>query len=98
MLDTNRSRLTDVGTVEPVATLGSGGGVSAPWPAMTPAIKAKLQELQPGEVLLVSINDPLARVDVPAWCALTGNILQATAVGDGGVLQFFIRKKSDSHK
>jgi tRNA 2-thiouridine synthesizing protein A len=61
---------------------------------LTPAIKAKLMELEPGQILLVRVDDPSARLDVPAWCSLTGNVLQAKTEEDNGILDFFIRKES----
>ncbi len=61
---------------------------------LTPAIRAKLMELEPGQILLVRVDDPSARLDVPAWCSLTGNVLQAQAEEDNGILDFFIRKES----
>jgi len=61
---------------------------------LTPAIKAKLMGLEQGQILLVRVDDPSARLDVPAWCSLTGNVLQAKAEEGNGVLDFFIRKES----
>ncbi|MEO8286277.1 MAG: sulfurtransferase TusA family protein [Chloroflexota bacterium] len=61
---------------------------------LTPNIKANLLALQPGQVLLVRTDDPSARLDVPAWCNLTGNILQAVAQGENDIVEFFIRKES----
>jgi len=89
--------MTELVATEPAATLellGAGDISVAPSATVTPAIKTELQKLQPGEVLLVSIDDPSARFDVPAWCALTGNVLQETSVGGDGVILFFIRKES----
>src|SRR5580765_419731 len=88
MLDSNRSALAEVGRVEPTATLellGIGDVLGTAWPTITSAIKARLQQLQPGQVLSVKLDDPLARLDVPAWCALTGNVLQATSLEDDGI-------------
>src|SRR5205823_14815667 len=82
MTNSNQSRITEVLSAEPTATLHLLG---APWATLTPAIKARLQQLQPGQVLSVKIDDPLARLDVPAWCALTGNVLQATRLEDDGI-------------
>jgi len=96
MTNRDRTALAEVGTVEPDVTLellGIGEFPGAAWPTIISAIKAKLQELQLGQVLLVKIDDPLAPLDVPAWCALTGNVLQATSVEDEGVIHFFIRKE-----
>jgi tRNA 2-thiouridine synthesizing protein A len=64
---------------------------------LTPAIKAKLKDLEPGQVLLVRVDDPSAYLDVQAWCNLTGNTLQATSEDDG-VFSFFIRKKVESER
>jgi TusA-related sulfurtransferase len=58
---------------------------------LTPAIKAKLRDLEPGRVLLVRVDDPSARLDVHAWCALTGNPLLATTE-ENGTLSFLIQK------
>ena len=52
-----------------------------------------LKEIEPGQVLLARVDDPTARLDVQAWCALTGNDLLATVEEADGTLDFFIRKK-----
>jgi tRNA 2-thiouridine synthesizing protein A len=91
MTNSNQSRITEIDSLEPTATLALFG---APWATLTTAIKARLQQLQPGQLLSVKLDDPLARVDVPAWCALTGNVLEATGAEEGGVIRFFIRKES----
>lgn len=96
MTDRNQRAILEVGTLESAATLeflGIGDLLGATWATLAPAVKAKLQELQPGQVLLVSLDDPLARLDAPAWCALTGNVLEATGVEEGGIIRFFIRKE-----
>jgi TusA-related sulfurtransferase len=87
----------DVGRPVPAATLELLDSSDRPGSAcavLTPAIKAKLMELEPGQILLVRVDDPSAGLDVPAWCSLTGNILQAKAEEDNGILDFFIRKES----
>jgi tRNA 2-thiouridine synthesizing protein A len=95
-MTTNKETITsELSTLEPAATLellGIGDSLGAACATLTPAIKVGLQELQLGQVLLVRVDDPSARLDVPAWCALTGNVLQATTE-EGGVLCFFIRKE-----
>ncbi len=60
---------------------------------LTPAIKARLKELESGQVLEVRVGDSSAREDVAAWCRLSGNAL--LAMGDDGHqgLRFFVRKK-----
>ena len=59
---------------------------------LTPAIKSNLKGLEPGQVLLVRVDDASATLDVEAWCGLTGNTLLAT-YEQGDVLSFFIRKR-----
>jgi tRNA 2-thiouridine synthesizing protein A len=60
---------------------------------LTPAIKARLREMAPGQVLEVRVNDPTARLDVEAWCQLSGNPLLAISEEAPDVLRFFVRKK-----
>ena len=60
---------------------------------LTPAIKARLREMAPGQVLEVRVNDPTARLDVEAWCQLSGNPLVAITSEAPDVLRFFVRKK-----
>ena len=62
---------------------------------LTPAIKARLREMDPGQVLEVRVNDPTARLDVEAWCQLSGNPLLAITEEASDVLRFFVRKKSN---
>lgn len=61
---------------------------------LTPAIKARLREMLPGQLLEVRVDDPLAREDIAAWCRLTGHELLA-AVEEGPQLRAFLRKKLD---
>jgi TusA-related sulfurtransferase len=60
---------------------------------LTPAIKARLREMASGQVLEVRVNDPTARLDVEAWCQLSGNPLLAIMEEAPDVLRFFVRKK-----
>ncbi len=97
MTGNSESVSEEVGWPIPAATLELLESSDRPGSAcavLTPAIKAKLMELEPGQILLVRVDDPSARLDVPAWCSLTGNVLQAKAEEDNGVLDFFIRKES----
>lgn len=96
MMSNTESESDEVGRPIPAATLELLESSDRPGSAcalLTPAIKAKLTELEPGQILLVRVDDPSARLDVPAWCSLTGNVLQAKADEDNGVLNFFIRKE-----
>jgi len=60
---------------------------------LTPAIKARLREMAPGQVLEVRVNDPTARLDIEAWSQLSGNSLLAITEEAPDVLRFFVRKK-----
>lgn len=60
---------------------------------LTPAIKARLREMGPGQVLEVRVSDPTARLDVEAWSQLSGNPLLAIREEGPDVLRFFVRKK-----
>ena len=86
----------DSSAIRPAATLellGTGNSLGVTCSTLTMTIRAGLHELQLGQVLLVRVDDPTARLDIPAWCALTGNVLQAISEEEGGVLSFFIRKE-----
>jgi tRNA 2-thiouridine synthesizing protein A len=72
-----------------LAVAGAPGSACA---LLTPAIKGKLKELEPGQVLLVRTDDPAAHLDVAAWCSLTGNPLLGMRE-QGGVFSFFIKKQ-----
>jgi TusA-related sulfurtransferase len=60
---------------------------------LTPAIKARLRAMTPGQVLEVRVNDPTARLDIEAWCQLSGNPLLAITEAAPDVLRFFVCKK-----
>ena len=60
---------------------------------LTPAIKAKLRELDSGQVLEVRVNDATAREDIAAWCRLSGNELLAMMDEGHQGLRFFVKKK-----
>jgi TusA-related sulfurtransferase len=63
---------------------------------LTPAIKARLREMAPAQVLEVRVNAPTARLDVEAWSQLTGNRLLAITEAPPNVLRFFVQKKSNA--
>ena len=75
--------------LEMLDTAETSGAVCA---LLTPAIKVKLRNLEPGQVLLIRVDDPSAYLDVQAWCSLTGNTLEATRE-QGGIFSFFIKKQ-----
>ena len=61
---------------------------------LTPAIRARLREMQAGQVLEVRVDDPAAAEDVAAWSRLSGHALLATHA-EGGGLRFFVQKKTE---
>ncbi|MGE5335533.1 MAG: sulfurtransferase TusA family protein [Nitrososphaerota archaeon] len=60
---------------------------------LTPAIKAKLRDMAPGQVLEVRVNDPTARDDIVSWCRLSGNELIALTEESSHLLRVYLRKK-----
>lgn len=60
---------------------------------LTPAIKAKLREMAPGQVLEVRVNDLTAREDIAAWCRLSGHELLAFGEEPAHTLHAYLRKK-----
>lgn len=60
---------------------------------LTPSIRAKLREMQPGQVLEVRVDDRSAILDVTSWSRLSGNQLLATVEEDSSVIRFYLRKK-----
>lgn len=64
-------------------------GLSCPIPIIK--TKKAMDELNPGEILLVLADDPGAREDFPAWCEQTGNELLKME-DEGQVIKIFIKK------
>jgi tRNA 2-thiouridine synthesizing protein A len=62
---------------------------------LTPAIRAKLRELAPGQTLEVRVSDPTARDDIASWCRLSGHALLAMVEEPSGLLRAYLRKKQD---
>jgi TusA-related sulfurtransferase len=56
-------------------------------------IKARLKDIENGQILRVRVDDPAAPLDVKAWCLLTGNVLESATEEGNGVWRFFIRKE-----
>ena len=59
---------------------------------LTPAVRARLRELDPGQVLEVRVDDPSAVDDMAAWTRLAGHELVQT-VWEGEMIRFFVRKR-----
>lgn len=62
---------------------------------LTPAIKAKLREMAPGQILEVRVNDMTARDDIVSWCRLSGHELLALAEEPPQLVRAYLRKKQD---
>lgn len=60
---------------------------------LTPMIRAKLREMQTGQILEVRVDDPTARGDIESWSRLSGNELLKVIDEDSRVLRFFVKKK-----
>ncbi|HEY0069928.1 MAG TPA: sulfurtransferase TusA family protein [Chloroflexia bacterium] len=61
--------------------------------SLTPLIKSKLREMEGGQVLEVHVDDPAARLDIPAWSRLSGNTLLRVVEEDAERTRFYLRKK-----
>lgn len=59
---------------------------------LTPAIRAKLREMQSGQILEVRVDDPTARGDIESWSRLSGNEL-LNIIDDTHILRIFVKKK-----
>lgn len=56
-------------------------------------MKGRMRALESGQVLEVRVDDPSARLGVPAWCRLAGHTLLATLADDEQRTRFFVRKR-----
>ncbi len=76
------------GLLEMVGNPEQAGSTCA---VLTPAVKARLRELAPGQVLEVRVDDPAAVDDMAAWTRLAGHELVQT-VREREMIRFFVRK------
>jgi len=51
----------------------------------------KMRRMQPGQILELAADDPVAKNDVPAWCQKTGNEFLARQ-DEPGLFRFYVRK------
>jgi arsenite methyltransferase len=58
-----------------------------------PLMKLRMRALESGQVLEVRVDEPAARLGVPAWSRLTGHALLATVEDDLRRTRFFLRKR-----
>jgi TusA-related sulfurtransferase len=80
-------------TLELLGTADSGAIEGTTCAILTPAIKAKLREMEAGQVLEVRVDDPSAREDLESWSRLSGNTLIAAREESSGILRAWLRKK-----
>ena len=64
-------------------------GMKCPRPIVEMA--KRMRKMQPGQVLELYANDPVAKADVPAWCDTTGNEFVGREDTDG-FFKFYVRK------
>lgn len=64
-------------------------GLNCPLPVLK--TRRRLSAMAAGEELVVLTTDPLAAIDIPAFCAEAGHLLLETAASDGGH-RFRLRK------
>ena len=76
-------------------TSDAAGRTGATCALLTPAIKAKLREMDAGQVLEVRVDDLIACEDLASWCRLSGNEFLAACEVTPGILSAYVRKKKD---
>jgi TusA-related sulfurtransferase len=81
-------------TLELLGTANSSAMEGTTCAILTPAIRAKLREMEAGQVLEVRVDDPSAREDLESWSRLSGNELLAEREESSGVLRVWLRKKA----
>jgi TusA-related sulfurtransferase len=81
-------------TLELLGTVNSSEMEGTTCAILTPAIRAKLREMEAGQVLEVRVDDPAAREDLESWSRLSGNALLAAREEPSGVLRAWLRKKA----
>jgi len=54
----------------------------------------KIKQLQPGEVLEVVADDKGIKMDMPAWCQITGHEFLGME-DEGGEIKVYIKKTHD---
>jgi len=57
-------------------------GLNCPLPVLK--AKRRLADMQPGTLLWLETTDPLAVIDIPAFCRDAGHVLVEAIGGDGG--------------
>jgi SAM-dependent methyltransferase/TusA-related sulfurtransferase len=89
-LDTAPQRSTISAMPSPAATLDGCGQTCG---SLEPQMKQRMRTLESGQILEVRVDDPSARLGVPAWSRLTGHVLVAAIEDDAQRTRFFLRKR-----
>jgi tRNA 2-thiouridine synthesizing protein A/cysteine desulfurase len=63
-------------------------------PAPIIELARHLADVEPGELLGVVASDAAARVDVPAWCRMTGHEFVGEESAEDGVPRYVVRRIS----
>jgi TusA-related sulfurtransferase len=63
-------------------------------PAPIIELARHLADVEPGELLGVAASDAAARVDVPAWCRMTGHEFVGEESAEDGVPRYVVRRIS----
>jgi TusA-related sulfurtransferase len=71
----------------------TGDGAGTICALLTPAIRAKLRELDSGQVLEVRVDDPTAGDDIRSWSRLSENAVLAMFADQPGRLRVYLQKK-----
>ena len=61
--------------------------------SLEPQMKLRMRALESGQILEVRVDDPTARLGVPAWSRLTGHTLLTAIEEETGRTRFFLRKR-----
>jgi tRNA 2-thiouridine synthesizing protein A len=72
---------TPVQPEPPLARDVDATGLSCPMPVIE--LAKAIQGVEIGDVVGLTATDPAARVDVPVWCRMQRQVLQATTEDDG---------------
>lgn len=67
-----------------------GRGLVCPQPVIE--LARRISEVPPGGVVAIVATDPAARVDVAAWCRMTGQEFLGEDVADDGAPRYAVRR------
>lgn len=65
-------------------------GYRCPLPALK--LRARMKDIAPGTMIDVLTDDPLAAIDIPAFCNEAGHIIVEQVSGDGDEVRFRVKR------